>query len=340
MRVLAAVDKFRGTVTAVQAARAVAEACSGLGHECVEMPMADGGEGTLDVLGGANRLTVVEGPLGSPVEAAWRLTNGTAVIEMARASGLQLVGGAAGNDALAASTIGTGQLIAAALDAGAQRVVVCVGGSATTDGGLGAVQVLQGAPRLREVDLIVACDVQTLFVDAAAVFAPQKGASPAHVQFLVTRLTGIADHYRDALGCDVRSLPGAGAAGGLAGGLAALGAKLKPGFDLVANEVGFHSALAECDVVITGEGRLDDTSFTGKVVGEVARHAADCRASAHGTAPGSIAICGSIDSAASSRAAKLGLRTIGLFEVYGGDALNQPMRCITHAAVSMLATSA
>ena len=136
MRVVAAVDKFKGTATGAQVAAAVGSACWELGHDCVELPVADGGEGTLEALGGANRTSTVTGPLGDPVQAEWRLHRDTAVIEMARASGLTLVGGAANNDAMAASTIGTGELIDMALDAGAKKIIVCLGGSATTDGGL------------------------------------------------------------------------------------------------------------------------------------------------------------------------------------------------------------
>ncbi|HNJ23710.1 MAG TPA: glycerate kinase, partial [Microthrixaceae bacterium] len=128
MRIVVAPDKFRGTATAAQAADALAEPLRAAGHDVVVAPMADGGEGTLDALGGANRSSVVSGPLGDPVEAAWRLHRGRAVIEMARASGLELVGGAEGNDAVAASTHGTGELVAIALDLGARDIVVGVGG--------------------------------------------------------------------------------------------------------------------------------------------------------------------------------------------------------------------
>ncbi len=237
-------------------------------HECRELPLADGGEGTLDALGGPNRRTVVTGPLGEPVEAEWRLAGGIAVIEMARASGLELVGGAAANDPVRASTRGTGELIAAALDAGAERLIVAVGGSATTDGGLGAVDVLRDRGRF-PVPVSVACDVQTGFLEAAAVFGPQKGAAPADVQQLSERLAFLAERYRNELGVDVTALPGAGAAGGLAGGLAALGAELAPGFALVAGQAGLEAALDGVDLVITGEGKLDPTSFAGKVVGGV-----------------------------------------------------------------------
>src|SRR5262249_12941544 len=227
-RALAAPDKFRGTLTAAEAALALAEGARLGGWACTELPLADGGEGTLDALGGANRTTRVAGPLLEPVEAEWRLEDGVAVVEAARASGLALAGGALRNDPVGATTRGTGELIAAALVAGAREVIVAVGGAATTDGGLGAGEALGGGPF--GVPVRVACDVQTRFVDAASVFAPQKGATPAQVELLSRRLEGLAGRY----GPDVARLPGSGAAGGLAGGLAFLGAELVPGFELVA----------------------------------------------------------------------------------------------------------
>lgn len=269
MRVLAAVDKFKGTATAAEVAAAIGHACWELGLECVEQPVADGGEGTLEALGGANRTSTVTGPLGDPVQAEWRFHRGTAVIEMARASGLTLVGGAASNDAMAATTTGTGELIDQALDLGAKRIVVCLGGSATTDGGLGCVRAISAPARLKAVQLLVACDVQTKFVDAAPVFAPQKGATPAQVDMLKGRLERLVQLYREQFGIDVRDLPGTGAAGGLAGGLVALGGRLQPGFDLVADEIDLHDKIAAADLVITGEGYLDEQSFEGKVIGGV-----------------------------------------------------------------------
>lgn len=274
MRILAAPDKFRGTATAAQVAAAIADAARAAGATCVELPLADGGEGTLAALGGPNRTSLVTGPLGDPVEAAWRLVNGEAVIEMAQASGLALVGGAAGNDPIAASTSGTGELIALAAEAGARRVIVGVGGSATTDGGFGALRAMYPLPRYRGVELVVACDVRTRFVDAAEVFAPQKGASPAQVELLRRRLERLAQVYLDEYGVDVRDLPRAGAAGGLAGALAAVGARLVDGFELVAERVGLDEHLEGVDLVITGEGFCDEQSFEGKVVGGVAGYAA------------------------------------------------------------------
>jgi glycerate kinase len=269
VRVVAAIDKFRGTASAVDAAAAVCRAAAKAGWQCDVRPMADGGEGTLEALGGPNRRTIVMGPLGDPVEAEWRLSKRTAVIEMARASGLALVGGAAGNDPIAASTHGTGELVAAALEAGANRVIVGVGGSATTDGGLGAIRAIFPPARMRGVELLVACDVRTMFVDAAEVFGPQKGATPAQVELLRRRLERLAQIYVEEYGVDVRTIPGAGAAGGLAGGLAALGAELISGFDLVASETDLLDTLEGADLIVTGEGFLDAQSFEGKVVGGV-----------------------------------------------------------------------
>jgi glycerate 2-kinase len=267
--VVAAPDKFRGTATAAQVAEAMARAAAGAGWTCDRAPVADGGEGLLEALGGSVRRTRVTGPLGRPVEAEWRMQAGRAVIEMARASGLSLVGGPEGNDPLRASTTGTGQLVAAAVAAGARSVIVGAGGSATTDGGLGCLRALEPLARLRGVELVVACDVTIAFVDAAPLFAPQKGATPAQVALLTSRLERLAQVYERDHGVDVRSLPGAGAAGGLAGGLAAVGASLVPGFDLVADAVALAERIEGAELVLTGEGFLDDQSFQGKAVGGV-----------------------------------------------------------------------
>jgi glycerate kinase len=188
---------------------------------------------------------------------------------MAQASGLELVGGADGNDPIAASTYGTGELIVSAIDAGARRILVGVGGSATTDGGLGALRAMFPLPRVRGVELQVACDVRTTFLDAADQFAPQKGATAAQVELLRRRLQRLAQVYLEEHGIDVLELPGAGAAGGLAGGLAAAGATLVEGFDLVADELELDDKLDGADLVVTGEGFLDEQSFEGKVVGGV-----------------------------------------------------------------------
>jgi glycerate kinase len=261
-------DKLRGSLTAREAAEALAVGVERSGRPAVRLPLADGGEGTLDVLCPSpadRRTTRVTGPLGVRVDAEWGLRAGTAVVEMARASGLALVEGA--NDPLRATTFGTGELIREALESGAARVIVALGGSATVDGGLGALEALEGD--LRGVEVVVACDVSTEFGDAARVFGPQKGAGPEEVAELERRLEELAAAYRAAHGVDVLRLPGAGAAGGLAGGLAAVGARLVPGAALVAEAVGLRDALAAASLAITGEGRFDATSLAGKVVGHV-----------------------------------------------------------------------
>ena len=262
-------DKFRGTASASQAVAALTAGLQALGHEAIACPLADGGEGLLEVLGGANRITTVTGPLGDPVEAAWRFVGRSAVIEMALASGLGLVGGAEHNDAIAASTFGTGELISAALEAGAKKIVVGLGGSATTDGGLGALRALEPLHRLRGVELNVACDVGVRFVQAAQLFGPQKGATPSQVKLLERRLERLLQVYENDYGVQVGDLVGGGAAGGLAGGLACLGASLLSGFDLVSDYLGLDELIESAYHVITGEGFLDAESFEGKVVGGV-----------------------------------------------------------------------
>ena len=274
-RLVAAPDKFRGTASAGEVAAAVCKAGKAEGWKCDAVPMADGGEGILQAMGGTARRTRVRGPLGEIVEAEWRLKDRTAVIEMAQAAGLELVGGAEWNDPMRASTAGVGDLISAALAAGAKRIVVGVGGSATTDGGLACLTALEPHARLTGIELLVACDVTTSFVDAAEHFAPQKGATPAQVALLRRRLERLAQVYEEDYGVDVRSIPGSGAAGGLAGGLAAIGATLAPGFDLVSDAVGLGEKLEQADLVVTGEGFLDEQSFRGKVVGGVVEFAED-----------------------------------------------------------------
>jgi glycerate 2-kinase len=332
MRVLAAPDKFKGTASATQVAAAVGHACWELGIDCVERPMADGGDGTLDVLGGPNRVSTVTGPLGDPVEAAWRMHRGTAVIEMSRASGLTLIGGRDRNDAMAATTQGTGELIDQALDAGARRVLVCLGGSATTDGGLGALRAIHAPMRLRAVTFLVACDVQTRFTDAAAVFGPQKGATPAQVRLLTGRLERLAQVYAADYGIDVRDVPGSGAAGGLGGALVALGGRLLPGFDLVADEVDLYDSAGAADVIVTGEGYLDTQSFEGKVVGGIG-------ALGTGTGRRVVAIVGDADRDAEAEATERGLEVINLTARFGRErSLAEPLWCIEHAAADALAS--
>jgi glycerate kinase len=266
--VLCCPDKFRGSLTAGEAAAALAAGVRRAGGVPIALPLADGGEGTLDVLcpdPADRRPQSVTGPLGERIDAEWGMHGTTAVVEMARASGLALVEGE--NDPVHATTRGTGELIRAAIEKKATRVIVAVGGSATVDGGLGALEAL--GFDLHGVTVDVACDVATPFLDAPRVFGPQKGATPTDVERLEQRLAALAERYRDELGVDVRSLPGGGAAGGLAGGLAALGARLVPGAALVADAVGLRAVLGAASLAITGEGRFDATSLAGKVVGHV-----------------------------------------------------------------------
>lgn len=270
MRILAAPDKFRGTATAAQVANAIALAARDLGHTAETLPLSDGGEGTLEALGGATEISVVSGPDGNPREVPWRLSEGTAVIEMARASGLALLPDGI-NDPLTATSAGTGQLISEAFDRGARTVVVTMGGSATTDGGLGALNLMGNIPK--GARLIVVCDVETLFKDAARDFGPQKGASPGQVAELSVRLEDLEAEYLDRFGVDIGNMVGAGAAGGLAGGLLAAGGTLHKGFDYVADTLNLDAAIARADMVVTGEGLLDAQSFKGKVVGGVAARA-------------------------------------------------------------------
>jgi glycerate kinase len=275
---LASPDKYRGTLGGPSAAAAMADGARDAGWEAVELPVSDGGEGFLDCFSGRGRLrtTSVQDPLGRPVAAEWLLLDGgrTAVIETARAIGLQVVGGPEGNDPLAASSAGAGQLLGAAVADGARRLLVGLGGSATTDGGAGALAALGRGARLAGVEVVVACDVTTRFVDAARTFAPQKGATPAQVALLERRLQRMAQELEELGQVDVRAISGAGAAGGLGGALAALGASLVPGFDVVADALDLAEHVATADLVVTGEGFLDEQSFAGKAVGGVAALAA------------------------------------------------------------------
>ncbi len=330
-RVVAAPDKFKGTLTAAEVAAAIGHACWERGVDCVEVPMADGGDGLLEALGGANRTSTVTGPLGDTVSAPWRLSKGTAVIEMARASGLTVVGGAAGNDPLNATTTGTGELIDHALDAGARRIIVGLGGSATTDGGFGAIRAITAIARLKQVELLVACDVTTTFTDAAAVFGPQKGATPAQVAMLTRRLERLTQMFREDFGVDITSIPGGGAAGGLGGALAALGGTLLPGLELVADEVDLYDRLEGADLVITGEGCLDDSSSVGKVVGGVAAIASELGISV-------LAVVGSDER--SDRSAPAGIDVVSLVADYGDEAaFAEPKRLVELATATWLSAA-
>jgi glycerate kinase len=274
-RVLVCPDSFKGTFPAREVASALARGIEAAGGHPVTLPLADGGEGTaetlLDAVGGRWIPLTAGGPLGAPVPARLALLadGDTAVVDVAAASGLPLVA-EEDRDAERASSYGTGQLVAAAVAEGARTVFVACGGSATTDGGEGAVQAILDGGGLRGAHLVVLSDVTTPFEEAAAVFGPQKGATPAAVDRLTDRLHRLADRYPK----DPRGVARSGAAGGLAGGLwSFFDAELTSGIDAVMDAVGFDAALGRTDAVITGEGRLDDQSTQGKVVSGVLRRA-------------------------------------------------------------------
>lgn len=267
---LVAPDSFKGTFSATEVAAAIAAGLRAAGRDVRELPVADGGEGTMAVLvaalGGDVRTITASDPLGRPVEASFALLpDGAAVVEMAQASGLGLVE-EADRDAWAASTRGTGELIAAAVAAGAERVIVTVGGSATTDGGAGALEALDEAG-IEGVELDVLCDVRVPFEAAPSMFGPQKGAGPELVKRLERRL----DELAQKLPRDPRGEPMTGAAGGLSGGLwAGRGARLVPGAPYVLDAIGFDEEMRAAAFVVTGEGALDEQTLQGKIVGEVA----------------------------------------------------------------------
>lgn len=304
MRVVIAPDKFKGSLDAAGVASALATGVLDVAPEaiCELIPMADGGDGTVAAFlaAGARAVTVVvPGPLGWPVSADYARDGETAIIEMAAASGLGID---EAREPRRASTAGTGALLRDALDHGARRIVLGIGGSATTDGGAGALAALGvrffdrlGAPlaatpealseldridlsgldaRVREVDLAIACDVDNPLLGpdgAAAVYGPQKGAGPEDVAFLDRVLSRLADAMQAATGADLRELAGAGAAGGLGWALAsACGARLERGVQLVAEVRGLPRALRGADWCFTGEGRIDAQTLHGKVVAGVA----------------------------------------------------------------------
>ena len=268
--ILIAPDSFKGTFTAVEVAEAIGEGLRDGGRPVDVCPAADGGEGTMDALvaamdGTVHTVTACD-PLGREITARFALAGSTGIVEMAAASGLGLVRESE-RDPLEASTFGTGQLLVAAAQAGATTILLGVGGSATTDGGSGAVRAIKRAGGLGGARLVVLCDVRTAFADAARVFGPQKGADPDQVKKLTARLNAQARR----LPRDPRDQPMTGAAGGLAGGLwAACGAELVSGASFVLDEVGFDARMRAARAVITGEGKLDEQSLVGKVVSEVA----------------------------------------------------------------------
>ncbi len=271
--VLVAPDSFKGTFTASQVAAAIGDGLTGGGRKVQLCPVADGGEGTMDALALALdadlRDADVTDPLGRPVAAQFAIAGNVAIVETAAASGLHHVDPQE-RDALAATTTGTGELIAAAVKAGAGTVYLGVGGSATTDGGVGAVRAIERSGGLDGVKLVVLCDVRTAFEDAARVFGPQKGATEAEVRRLSARLNALGRRWDR----DPREMPMTGAAGGLSGGLwAAFGAELVLGAAYVLDAVGFDARMQAARAVVTGEGSLDEQSLTGKVVSEVATRA-------------------------------------------------------------------
>jgi glycerate kinase len=319
--VVIAPDKFKGSLTAPEVAEAVARGIAAVSPdaELRLVPVADGGDGTLDAaLGGRFEPVDVtaSGPTGEPVATRYARAGDTAVVEMADVSGLsRLPGGTL--DAMGATSRGTGEVIAAALDAGCRRIVLGIGGSASTDGGAGLLaglgaRLLDGAGRpvpdgggaltevvsvdlaglhagLADAEVVVACDVDSPLTGpqgAAAVFAPQKGASPDEVEQLDHALTHWADLVAAATGTEVRNAPGAGAAGGVGfAAMALLGARLEQGVGLVLDLLHFDSQVAGADLVVVGEGSLDEQSLRGKApvgVAAVAR--------AHGA--GVVAVCG------------------------------------------------
>ncbi len=275
--VLVAPDSFKGTLSADEVARALGRGLEAGGRPVDLCPVADGGEGTLRALSDQFRCELqeqrVRDPLGRPVTAAFGLgragRRSVAVLECASASGLALVAEAE-RDAEAANTYGTGELILAAARAGAELIHVGVGGSASTDGGAGALEAIEAGGGLGGARLIVLCDVRTRFLDAARVFAPQKGADAA----AVTRLTARLDALAATLPRDPRGVAMTGAAGGLAGGLwAALGAELVAGAGFVLDAVDFDTRMRGARAVVTGEGRLDEQSLAGKLTSEIATRA-------------------------------------------------------------------
>ncbi|WP_412475186.1 glycerate kinase [Gordonia sp. LUNF6] len=291
MRVVIAPDEFGGTLTAAQAASAIAEgwARARPGDVLEQLPQSDGGPGFVDVLAAAGvgrRLGVsASGPLGGAVAAEVLLDGRTAFVESAQACGLHLIGSPGPETAWCAGTAGVGDLLRAAVEAGATRIVVGLGGSGTTDGGRGACTALGGLTAahhlLRGTELVAATDVTNPLLGpsgAAAVFAPQKGADPETVARLESRLQRWADELEDhRVGTDngqrLRDAAGAGAAGGLGAFLLALGATREAGADVVAGVTGRPRRIAGADLVLTGEGRFDEQTPFGKVVASVAADA-------------------------------------------------------------------
>ena len=274
-RALVAPDSFKGTFDAPQVARALAAGLEQADWEADRCPVADGGEGTMQLLVEALGGRLVEArasdPLGRRVTARFGLAGDgeTAIVETAEASGLDRVADRE-RDAWRASTRGTGELIVAAAATGAREILVAVGGSATTDGGAGAIEAIRDGGCLGAARLIVLCDVDSTFEQAPRVFGPQKGADPETVIRLERRL----DELAEALPKDPRGVPRTGCAGGLSGGLwAAFDAELRHGASAVLEALRVDERIAAAQLVVAGEGRLDEQSFAGKIVGELVRRA-------------------------------------------------------------------
>ena len=264
MRALLCPASLKGVLSARHAAAALARGVRAAGGDAAELPIADGGEGTADALfaalGGSWHEAVVSDPLGKAHPARWLvLPDGRAVVEAAAAIGLPLLAREE-RDPLVASSRGLGELIGAALREEPAALLVGLGGSATVDGGAGLREVVRALP----VPTTVLCDVRTTLPEAARLYGPQKGATPAMVHLLERRLASMEEIAPYA------SVPGAGAAGGLGAALAALGAKLVQGAPTVLDLVGFDGRLAGCDLVVTGEGQVDRTTAEGKAPGVVA----------------------------------------------------------------------
>lgn len=298
MRLVIAPDSFKGSLTSVEVATALAAGWRSArpDDQILLAPLADGGEGTLVAIAAAGgwewRTADVTDPIGRPVAARWlrSLDGRRAVVELAEASGLSRLA-AAERDPVGASTRGTGEVLRAVLDDGIRAITLGIGGSATTDGGAGILRALGAAidgahvdlgsldPRLAEADLRIACDVTNPLLGArgaAATYGPQKGATPAQVAELDAALATYADALRAATRRDERETPGAGAAGGTAFGLLSIAdrfgsVRLVPGVDVVMEETGLRDKLAGADLVITGEGRIDEQTAFGKTALGVAR---------------------------------------------------------------------
>lgn len=274
MSVLIVPDSFKGTYTAAEVAGHIATGVGRAGGTAVGIPVADGGEGTFDALcaglGAVEVKVSVRNPWGSPLTATLGLAGDTAIVELAQASGLHVLHNGE-RDPLTADTYGTGQLILEAVARGARRVLVAAGGSATTDGGTGAVRAITQAGGLHGAQIIVLSDVTTKFPDAARIFGPQKGADPATVELLTARLLEQARTFPR----DPSDVAGTGAAGGFSGGLwAHFGAELVSGAEFVLDAVDFDLHLARATAVVVGEGRLDGQSMGGKIISVVLQRVA------------------------------------------------------------------